>query len=108
VLQAQKRTIVMLALVQAWWVSLLVAPALAGSVLLPIATLAALVVLPIVAMSLRFRSIKLGVYSVIAWQVYAAGFWPGLLRRRVPPTDWIASTVVQDAPVTAGISSAGP
>ena len=46
-------------------------------------------------MSLRFRSLSLGLYSVVAWQIHAIGFWPGFLRRRIPPTDWIASTVVE-------------
>jgi hypothetical protein len=70
--------------------------------------LAALAALPIAAMSWRFRSLKLGVYSVVAWHVYAAGFWVGLLRRRVPPTDWIASTVLHDATASDGVRRARP
>jgi hypothetical protein len=51
---------------------------------------------PVVAMALRFRSLAIGLYSVVAWQVFAIGFWPGFLRRRIAPTAWIASAVLQD------------
>lgn len=96
VVWAQRRTLLLLAMVHAWWLCLLAAPFLAGSPLKAAVTTAILVLFPIVAMSLRFRSIRLGLYSVVAWQVYAVGFWPGLLRSRVSPKAWIASIVVHD------------
>jgi glycosyltransferase involved in cell wall biosynthesis len=108
VLRAQRRTLVMLALLHAWWLCLLGEPMLVGGLSSRAIVLAALAALPIAAMSWRFRSLKLGVYSVVAWHVYAAGFWVGLLRRRVPPTDWIASTVLQDATASDGVRRARP
>ena len=40
--------------------------------------------------------------------VYALAFWPGLLRRRIPPTDWIDSRVVQSPPpITSEASGPG-
>jgi glycosyltransferase involved in cell wall biosynthesis len=55
----------------------------------------AILLLPFAAMSLRWRSARLGLYSVTAWNVFALCFWLGLLRRRTPPASWIESTVVQ-------------
>jgi hypothetical protein len=51
-------------------------------------------------MPLRCRSVALGVYSVTAWNVYAAGIWPGLLHARADPAAWIDSVVIRD-PVAA-------
>jgi hypothetical protein len=108
VLRAQRRTLIMLALLHAWWLCLLAEPLLAGGLSTAAVVLAALAVLPIAAMSWRFGSFKLGVYSVVAWHVYAAGFWAGLLRRRVPPADWIASAVIHDGAVSEAVRQAGP
>jgi glycosyltransferase involved in cell wall biosynthesis len=96
VLQKQKRMLILLALVHAWWLSFFAASVLAGSFSKAMLVIAALALFPIMVMSVRCRSIRIGVYSVVAWQVFAIGFWPGLLRHRVPPTDWIASIHVQD------------
>ena len=96
VLSAHKRMLTLLVFVHAWWLSLLAAPFLVRGFMPLIAIVALLALFPFVAMSLRFRSIRIGVYSVMAWQINALGFWPGLLRRRIPPADWIASAVVHD------------
>jgi hypothetical protein len=50
-------------------------------------------------MSLRWRSLRLGLYSVTAWNVFTLCSWPGLLRPRTPPARWIESTVLQTLPV---------
>ena len=99
ILRRHRRDLILLAAIYAWWLCLLAAPMLlrGWAVAISIAMLAAF---PVAAMTLRFRSFALGLYSVAAWQVFAIGFWPGFLRRRIPPTEWIASTVVQD-PVKA-------
>ena len=55
---------------------------------------------PFLSMSLRCRSLVIGIYSVTAWNVYAAGLWPGLLRRRIDPADRIESVVIRDAAVS--------
>ena len=61
------------------------------------AAITALALIPFVTMALRCRSLNIGIYSVTAWNVYAAGLWPGLLHRRVDPTAWIESVVIRDA-----------
>jgi len=97
VLREQKRTLILLALVHAWWLCLLGVPVLlARNPAVMTTALASLILLPIIAMSFRFRSLRLGAYAVTAWQIYTLGFWPGLLHRRLPPADWIASTMVRD------------
>ena len=46
------------------------------------------------------RSVGVGVYSVAAWNVYAAGVWPGLLRAR----DLVALLPMQDSVVKLRMS----
>ncbi|MEJ0074519.1 MAG: glycosyltransferase [Alphaproteobacteria bacterium] len=97
VLRQERRSLVLLALVCAWWLCLFAAPVLLGGWRGAVA-IAMLVAFPVAVMAMRFRSLAIGLYSVAAWQIFAIGFWPGFLRRRVPPTDWIASRVVRDPP----------
>ncbi|MEA2905931.1 MAG: hypothetical protein QOI12_3318 [Alphaproteobacteria bacterium] len=81
-------------LVAAWWMSILLTPLVASGAFAAVAA-AVLVLLPIAAMTLRWRSVRHGLYSVAAWNVYALSFLPGFLRSRVPPTRWIDSTILQ-------------
>ena len=83
-------------LVHAWWVSILACPLLIASWPLALLAMAGLFALPIAVMAVRWRSLGVGFYSVMAWNVYAICFLPGFLRRRLPPTAWIDSTVVKD------------
>ncbi len=85
------------AAVHGWWLALIATPFLVRGPVAATLAVAALALFPFAAMSLRCRSIGLGLYSVAAWNVYAAGLWPGLLRQRVDPARWIASTVLRDA-----------
>lgn len=85
------------AAVHAWWLCLIAALFLAGSFAAAVAAVTALALIPFVIMALRCRSLDIGIYSVTAWNVYAAGLWPGLLRRRIDPTAWIESVVIRDA-----------
>jgi glycosyltransferase involved in cell wall biosynthesis len=81
-------------LVTGWWIALVLAMlALSGWSALFVAL--ALLLLPFVAMSLRWRSFRLALYSVTAWNVFSFCSWLGLLRARKPPTRWIDSAVVQ-------------
>ena len=96
IVRKQKRMLILLTLIYAWWACLLAALALVGDWWKATPVIVALALFPIAVMSLRSRSISLGLYSVAAWQIHAIGFWPGFLRRRIPPTDWIASTVVEN------------
>jgi glycosyltransferase involved in cell wall biosynthesis len=82
-------------LVAAWWATIAVSASVLSG---PSAALAIgiLLLLPIAAMSFRWRSVRLGVYSVAAWNVYALSFLPGFVRSRVSPTGWIDSTVLAE------------
>jgi len=97
ILQRKKRDLALQGMVHAWWLCLAAAAVLADGMLAKSVALALLLAVPVVAMSLRSGSLAIGIYSVVAWQVYTISFWPGLLRRRVPPTRWIESTVVQES-----------
>lgn len=101
ILRQKRRILILLTLVHSWWLCVVAAPLLLGGWRGALAA-TLLGVLPVIAMALRSRSLAIGIYSVVAWQIFAIGFWPGLLRRRIPPTDWIASTVVQDRAKPSG------
>jgi glycosyltransferase involved in cell wall biosynthesis len=73
-----------------WWITLL-ATILFSSALAAVT----LLLLPFAAMSLRSRSLRLGVYSVFVANVATLFFWPGFFRSRKPPAGWIESTVLQ-------------
>lgn len=90
-------------LVHAWWASILACLLLIPSWPLALLAMAALVVFPIAVMAVRWRSLDIGFYSVVAWNVYALCLLPGFLRRRVPPTAWIDSTVVKDHEPAASV-----
>jgi GT2 family glycosyltransferase len=82
-------------LVGTWWGTIAAGALIAND---PAAWLgvAGVVALPFVAMSLRWRSVRNGVYSVAVWNAHALCFLPGFLRSRVPPTEWLASRVIAD------------
>jgi len=84
-------------LVAGWWLTLAIAILVEcrSHILL---ALVALGLFPIVVMSVRWRSLRNGLYSVAAWNMFTIGFLPGLLRRRVSPTRWIDSSVVEPGP----------
>ncbi|MHC2576703.1 glycosyltransferase involved in cell wall biosynthesis [Bradyrhizobium diazoefficiens] len=81
-------------LVTGWWITMLTTLALPGWLSAPAAV--GILLFPIIGMSLRWRSLRLGLYSVAMWNAIALGFWPGLLRPRASPASWIESTVVHD------------
>ena len=81
-------------LVTGWWIALLATvPFLPGSLSMLVA--GAILLLPFAGMSLRWRSFRLGLYSVAGWNAVALCFWPGWWRPRIPPANWIESTVLQ-------------
>jgi len=82
-------------LVAAWWATIGLVPFVVGGIS-AMAAGAGLVVLPFAAMSLRWRSLRYGLYSVTAWNVYALSFLPGLIRSRAAPANWIDSSVLQE------------
>ena len=81
-------------LVGLWWCSMAAILLFSGVWALPAA--AALLVLPFAAMSLRWRSLRDGIYSVTAWNAHALCFLPGFFWPRKPPANWIASSVIKD------------
>jgi glycosyltransferase involved in cell wall biosynthesis len=64
----------------AWWVALLAALATGHPVLF-----LALLLAPLLLLSARRGSLKLGLYSLTAWNVSALGLISGFFRRRTPP-----------------------
>jgi glycosyltransferase involved in cell wall biosynthesis len=99
-LHKMKRELLLLASVHVWWLALIAAPLLIGTAAAGFAVAAFLALLPFTVMALKCRSLRLGIYSVAAWNVYAAGLWPGLASRRVDPVAWIDSTVIRDPAVS--------
>jgi hypothetical protein len=91
------RNVFLCLLVTGWWIALALAM-LALSGWSAVSAVGAILLLPFVAMSLRWRSFRLGLYSVTALNVFALCFWPGLLRARTSPGNWIESTVLQTPP----------
>ena len=88
------RQCLMWLLVTGWWIAL-VSAVLALSGWSAALAAGALLLLPFAAMLLRWRSLRLALYSVTAWNVFSVCSWFGLLRQRIEPTSWIASTVLQ-------------
>jgi glycosyltransferase involved in cell wall biosynthesis len=103
------RKLILALLVAAWWPVLLAIPFVLSGVAAAVAA-GMIFLLPVAAMSVRWRSIQHGIYCVAAWNAFALSFLPGLLRRRTPPTQWIKSIVVQQGaaatPALANVLSA--
>jgi glycosyltransferase involved in cell wall biosynthesis len=98
------RTFALWFAVQFWWLIMLILPFLLTGPIRTTLAGTALLLLPIVCMSFRLGSFRMGLYSIAAWNVYALGFWPGFLRRRIPPADWIDSIVLRKSPASASIA----
>jgi glycosyltransferase involved in cell wall biosynthesis len=96
-LRKMGRELALLGAVHVWWLALIVVPFVIATPIGGVAAAMALGLLPFIVMSVKCRSIPLGIYSVTAWNVYAAGLWPGLASRRIDPAAWIDSTIIRDA-----------
>lgn len=92
-----RRELTLLAAVHVWWLCLIVVPLVLEGAGAAALTTAMLALLPFAVMAVRCRSVGVGVYSVAAWNVYAAGLWPGLLHARIDPSAWIDSVIIRDA-----------
>jgi glycosyltransferase involved in cell wall biosynthesis len=96
-------------LVTGWWMALVAVPLVLNG--WPAAWAAgALLLLPFAAMCLRWRSPRLALYSITAWNVFTFCSWLGLWRARKSPTHWIDSAVLQAphldaAPPAGGLAS---
>lgn len=91
-------TLMLCFLVHAWWASMIASLLFMPSWPFALLAAAGLFAVPIMVMAVRWRSLSVGFYSVMAWNAYAVCFLPGFLRSRVAPDAWIASTVVKEAP----------
>jgi len=89
------RNAMLCGLVGLWWCSIAAALLFESRVWALLAA-AALLILPVAAMSLRWRSLRDGIYSVTVWNTHALCFLPGFFWPRKPPAHWIASHVIKD------------
>jgi glycosyltransferase involved in cell wall biosynthesis len=88
------RQLLLSMLVTGWWMTLVAVPLVVRG--WPAACAAgALLLLPFATMWLRWRSARLALYSISAWNVFTFCSWLGLLRPRKSPTRWIDSAVLQ-------------
>jgi glycosyltransferase involved in cell wall biosynthesis len=82
------------ALVYLWWLAMVLIVVAAPDKMLALGLDLALVLLIVGVMSLRRKSVSLGLYSVVAWCFHAAALPIGFLQPRVPPDAWIESRVL--------------
>lgn len=76
-----------------YWGLVFLATRWAASALIPLIALA----LPLIVMTFRTRSLKLGFFSVLTWHLAAVGFCIGLIRRRKPTSGPISRRILQFA-----------
>jgi len=95
-LSKMRHELLLLAAVHVWWLALIAVGFATATPARGAFALAALALLPFAVMALKCGSLRIGLYSVAAWNVYAAGIWPGLFARRIDPAAWIDSTIVAD------------
>lgn len=91
------KTLALWGAVYAWWLSIAVALLVMPGVAPRLLAAAALILAPFALMAVRCRSLTMGIYSVVAWNVYSLSLLPGLVRGRQPPAGWIESRIVKDA-----------
>lgn len=94
VLRHQGRAFALWLAVYAWWFSLVTTPFVADTALHMSEELVGLTLLPVAIMILRSGSVSMGIYSVVAWNINALCFLPGLLRPRVDPGRWVDSSEI--------------
>jgi glycosyltransferase involved in cell wall biosynthesis len=94
VLRHQGRAFALWLTVYAWWFGLATTPFVAGTPLVMSEELTGLILLPVAIMILRSGSVSMGIYSVVAWNINALCFLPGLLRPRVDPRRWVESSEI--------------
>ena len=87
------------AILFAWLAGALAFIALAPGVAL--AAFAGFWLVAVAVMALRYRSLPIGCYAVVAWNAHAFGMVRGLLRARRDPALPIASSLIEASPVPA-------
>lgn len=89
----------------AWWLLLSIAVVSAPGPAAKAAAVTALVGLPLLALVLRRRSLRLGTYSLVAWNVSTLGFIAGVMRRRVDPAAPLPAAEIPPCSVTETASA---
>jgi glycosyltransferase involved in cell wall biosynthesis len=87
-----------------WWFLLLLFPTIPVSTPTKIFVLSILLLGPFLTLSFRRRSFRLGLYSLVAWNVSALGLLTGLFRRRASPLTPVKSVEIErDATQSQGV-----
>lgn len=94
--------------VVAWWLVLLSTAAWPLHGLERVFAALAVGLLPFVAMGLRKRSVTRAIYSVVSWNLHAAGMVRGLFRSRTAPQARIGVTVQHGGGFAAGAHARKP
>jgi GT2 family glycosyltransferase len=92
------RELKLYAAVLAWWLVLASVALWPVDAAARLAAFGAIAAFPFAAMTLRKRSVRRGVYSVVSWCFNAAGMVKGFFRGRTPPRSRIASVVLHEPP----------
>lgn len=79
------------AVVVLWWLLLLLLMVFVRPWVLMVTLFTLLLSLPFLAMVIKKRDVLMGIYSVVAWQIFAAGLLLGLLRKQTCPSEKISS-----------------
>jgi Glycosyl transferase family 2 len=79
-----------------WWAVLFSVPFWAMAPTTRLIIFLALLILPLLAMTLRKRSFKQALYAVVSWCFHSAGLVRGLLHTPRPPGDVISSRVLRE------------
>lgn len=82
--------------VLAWWAVLLTVPFWSMAVSARLVCFCALLIAPLVVMSLRKKSFTKALFSVVSWCFNAAGMVRGLLRTQRPAREVISSRILQE------------
>lgn len=83
-------------MVIAWWALLLFSLFLTRYTLAPVLSVLSLLPLMIGVMIFRKRSVRLGLYAITSWNVFALGTLLGLMRKQQAPEDPIPSKIISD------------
>jgi hypothetical protein len=86
------------AAVYVWLITIVGLPFVTATPFLGLAIDVGLIAGVVGLMSLRQRSLTLGLYAIVAWFFHAAALPLGFFHGRKAPEAWIGSRVVQDAP----------
>lgn len=77
-----------------WWLLLFIAVLISPYSLIPLTAVLSLIVIAAAAMIVRKKSVKLGLYALVDWNVFAIGTIRGFLRKPARPDGVIYSKVV--------------